>query len=555
MASAPLYTVSADGQGRAGHIGYVFPAGGQRGRTVEVTVGGKGLDGARGVWIAGEGVRWEVLEADSGTMATVAVAIAPDAEPGRRDLRLLTPAGASNIARFIVSDLPEILEAEANSKGSRVQLLSELPVVVNGQIELGGKDFYGFTALAGQTIVCRVQAQQLQPFLPDSVPGCCQAVLTLYDGSGRWLASVGDVRLHGDPVLVHTSKRRGKCVLEVRDALLRGREDFVYRLSIGELPYLTHIYPLGANCRSTGSVSLFGVNLPDDDIPIPPAPPCPGIQFVGPGQDGLACNRLPLARGSLAEVNELEPNDAIDRPEMLDAPVTVNGRIEDPADIDHYAFYAEAGERLVLEIAARRLESPLDSRMTLFSAEGEAMAENDDYRDDKSPQIVQQTDSRLIHTFQAAGKYVLRITDSQGNGGEEYAYRLSISPPRPDFELRVTPDNPSVYRGEATTLTVTALRKDGFDGPIDLSPEGLPDGLTSSGTTIPAGQTKVALPITAAADAALGIYTPTILGAATVDGQRATRRAMPMESLWRAFLFRHLLPTQELVLTVLERGR
>jgi hypothetical protein len=30
-----------------------------------------------------------------------------------------------------------------------------------------------------------------------------------------------------------------------RDALYRGREDFVYRIAIGELPFVTDIFPLG----------------------------------------------------------------------------------------------------------------------------------------------------------------------------------------------------------------------------------------------------------------------------------------------------------------------
>ena len=34
-------------------------------------------------------------------------------------------------------------------------------------------------------------------------------------------------------------------MIEINDAIYRGREDFVYRITIGELPFVTSIFPLG----------------------------------------------------------------------------------------------------------------------------------------------------------------------------------------------------------------------------------------------------------------------------------------------------------------------
>ena len=72
--------------------------------------------------------------------------------------------------------------------------------------------------------------------------------------------------------------------------------------------------------------------------------------------------------------------------------------------------------------------------------------------------LTHHADSRLIYTFPAAGDYVVRIKNLQPGGGPEYGYRLLIGPPRPDFFLLVTPDNPRMTRGDTTTLTVNALR-------------------------------------------------------------------------------------------------
>ena len=78
-------------------------------------------------------------------------------------------------------------------------------------------------------------------------------------------------------------------------------------------------------------------------------------------------------------------------------------------------------------------------------------------------------DSRLTFTAPAAGEYVVRIRDARGESGPLYAYRLTLAPPRPDFELFVSPSNPNVPRGGRVPVTVTAYRHDGFDGAIEVS--------------------------------------------------------------------------------------
>ena len=86
-------------------------------------------------------------------------------------------------------------------------------------------------------------------------------------------------------------------------------------------------------------------------------------------------------------------------------------------------------------------------------------------------------DSLIHFTAPADGDYVVRIRDVQNLGGENYAYRLSIRPPRPDFRLTVAPRNPNVPAGGSIPLTVTATRMDGFDEPIEVELSDLPAGL------------------------------------------------------------------------------
>jgi len=46
-------------------------------------------------------------------------------------------------------------------------------------------------------------------------------------------------------VIICKIPQNGDYFLEINDALFRGREDFVYRLTVGEIPFIKSIFPLG----------------------------------------------------------------------------------------------------------------------------------------------------------------------------------------------------------------------------------------------------------------------------------------------------------------------
>ena len=74
-------------------------------------------------------------------------------------------------------------------------------------------------------------------------------------------------------------------------------------------------------------------------------------------------------------------------------------------------------------------------------------------------------DSLLHFTAPADGDYIVRLRDVRRLSGEDYAYRLTVRQPAPDFMLSVSPRNPNVPLGGRIPITVTALRLDEFDGP------------------------------------------------------------------------------------------
>ena len=142
-------------------------------------------------------------------------------------------------------------------------------------------------------------------------------------------------------------------------------------------------------------------------------------------------------------------------------------------------------------------------------------------------------DSRLTFVAPEAGEYLVRVTDIRGLGGKEFHYRLTIRGADPDFTLAAKPVNPNVPRGGRTPITVEADRRQGYKGPIELKVKGLPEGVTASSGTIPAGQDSGVIVLSAAANASLP-GSPTslkIVGRGQIDGRQVVRTASAEEPL------------------------
>jgi len=192
-------------------------------------------------------------------LVSLHVEVAADTPPGPCEIRLLGPAGLTNPLAFHVGRLPELREFEPNNPGAKPPLpppaAATLPFTLNGQILPGDVDRFRFTARRSQPLVIRCHARDLIPYLADAVPGWFQMVVALRDAEGGEVAWADDFRFSPDPVLCFRIPRDGEYDLEIRDAIYRGREDFVYRVAIGEIP-------LRQGLALTGSVNQHGAVQP-----------------------------------------------------------------------------------------------------------------------------------------------------------------------------------------------------------------------------------------------------------------------------------------------------
>lgn len=555
LALLPLTSRAADAppaQVRPPFLTSIFPCGGQRGKTVTITVYGRDLQQVTGASVTGHGVTAKIIGTNKADRAQVEITLAADADVHEQDIRVVNAAGPSNRCRFVIGDISEANETEPNDSPGQAQKLTSLPAVVNGQLLPGDRDFFTFEAKTGQTIVLSVQSRTLLPYIGDAVPGWCDAVLTLYDSGGKVIESVDDFRSNPDPLILFKVPKDGTYTVCINDILFRGRADFTYRLTIGTVPYITHIFPLGGQRGTTANVQLFGVNLPATNLSVTiPADSLP-TREIGLTNISPRSNLLPFAADNAKEAFESEPNDSLAQANRVETPVNINGRIQHPGDADYFVFKARTNERLMMEVTARRLDSPVDSLITLFNAAGAELMENDDADDPTQALLRHHADSRMAYTFRQEGDYVLRIRDTQSLGGDDYIYRLYIGPERPDYLLRITPDNPRIGKGETILLTVDALRKDGFNGEVAVSVKDLPRGFTASEAILAPGQETVPLTITAPVDAQPGVITPAIFGTATIASNKVMRPAFAAEEVMQSFFFKYLVPTHDLLLAVLD---
>jgi hypothetical protein len=481
------------------------------------------------------------------------ITVDKDAKPGKRELRLLNDSAMSNPVWFQVGQFAESQETEPNDIRPDSLAIRELPIVVNGQILPGDVDRFSFAAKTGQRLVIEAGARDVIPYLADAVPGWFQAVLKLTDSEGNEVSYADSFHYRQDPVICFEVPQEGRYSVQIHDSLYRGREDFVYRLTLGELPFVTSIFPLGAKCDSQATLELKGWNLTTTSVDVQTLSrrryrPIHWCEV--PQGDGQSV-RFPLQIDRLPEVFDQEPNNAIAKAQETSLRTNINGRIDQPGDQD--VFFIKGRGRLVAEVHARRHGSPLDSVLTLTDAQGKEIAFNDDHEDKSQGLLTHHADSHLEAVIPSSGAY-LSISDAQQNGGADFVYRLSLRAPEPDYELRVTPGNIIARAGAVVPITAHALRQDGFDGDIELALKDAPEGFQLSGGVIPGNANLVQLTLTVPITPPKGpVALELVSKARLADRSWIERPAIPAENMMQAFIWQHLIPVDDW--TVFVSGR
>lgn len=143
------------------------------------------------------------------------------------------------------------------------------------------------------------------------------------------------------------------------------------------------------------------------------------------GKFGLS-NPRTFSVGDRREVLETEPNNAPEQAMVVELNTVVNGRSDSGADLDWYRFTAKAGQRTLISLRSRRIDSRMDGVLELYQA-GRRVAH----------QHIQGRHEPVIDFTPAAdGEYLLKVHDFVYGGSAEFFYRLSIfTGPHVDFVI------------------------------------------------------------------------------------------------------------------------
>lgn len=618
-----------------------------RGTTVELTVEGFNLAGAKRVLFSDPAVKGRIVRVkelpdlpdirlgSNGTASTVdlgplpprnqvTVEVEVDAEAavGPVSFRVETPLGTSPEGTLLVE--PYYGESPDKEPNDTIEgaFAVYLPSILTGAISKAGDvDHFQIRVKAGTTLAFENGGM--------AVGSTLQPVVGILDAEGKVLQEYGYDGGREAVQFAHTFAKDGTYYVRVSDYEKSGRATHAYRIKVGEFGLISGVFPLGLQRGKTADITLEGVHLGEGKSRVAgtASQEDPNAVFLRPETaDGAAFQRLKLALNEEPEVMAKGEAAA----QTVAVPVTVNGRLSAAGSSHRFRFAAKKGQELVLDVNARRLGSLLDSFIEVLDASGKRIEQavvrpvvetfttlrdhdsaqpgvrithwnnihvgdymlmgqevvrvaalprtpDEDIRfenfmgqrraffnssseaqaNDKAvykvlmhpagtmlpPNGLPLTrlyaqnddggagwgkDSFLRFTAPTDGEYIAVIRDVQGLGGDNYAYRLTVREPRPDFQLSVAPANPNVPKGGAIPLTVTAIRSDGFDGPITVTLENLPAGFTASTGTILPGQNAAVIVLRAAADAVLAVPAPML---AMGKAGKLARAANPGDAL------------------------
>ncbi|MDB5387525.1 MAG: hypothetical protein JWM11_3171 [Planctomycetaceae bacterium] len=486
-----------------------MPMGGQVGTQVEITISGENIDDADELTFSDPRITaTRKLDAAGKPVPNqYVVKIAADCPIGIHEARLLTRLGISSSRVFSVGPLPEVMPAKANTT---LATAFELKVnsICNAVMTQRAVDHYLFEAKKGQRIVVDCASKGIDSKL--------DVVLVVADSAGRDLLVE---RRSG--VLDFTVPEDGKYAIKVHELTYKGGPAYFYRLALSELT------PGAPIVRQPSTKTVNSFSWPPTGLPEQPA------------------------------TAEIEPNNVAAKAQKISLPCDIAGSFFPAADVDVFEFEAKKGEVWWVEVASERFGLPTDPAILVQHVSGSGSDEklvdvaefsdipspvkvsSNGYAYDGPPYDAGSSDILGKLVIQQDGMHRLQLSDLFGGTRNDprNIYRLVIRKAAPDFavvawalhmELRNGDRNalskPIALRGGSTmALEVVVVRRDGFDGDIDLVMEGLPEGMSAKGLKIPAGKSRGMVLVTASEKAPRSVGSAKFFGRAQIDGVTVVR--------------------------------
>jgi hypothetical protein len=528
----------------AGTIPYVesiFPFGGPRGKAVEVAVRGRNLDG----------------------ISKMTLDIAAKA-PRSQEIRLKAPRGYSNLIPFNVSDLNEIAETEPNNESGQAQAVT-IPLIVNGRVGVAGDvDRFKFKVDRDQKLAVDVAAGRFGSRL--------DALLILTDTNGAVLVQNDDAA-GADARIEFDAKKDTEYLVLLRDLTDRGGDNFGYRLGIRPpsagagpgfsarfLADVTRVHREGTariRCEVTrvggfeGPVRFVCEDLPTgvfaEALAIPNSPQS-GVLVIHATKEA-PMGSFPIrvtASGVIGGKTVALPAEPLngDRP-ARQGYLTVLEAVPFSLDVTTLGASVEQNQATTIEVFAERKEGfngeikivaegfnagrePLSKSFT--GGEGVIKAGESTGKISITPKM----DSELgVRTITLRGESTMDgqpvVTYTAPIPVSVTQFPLVLSSTLPRLSLALLPPGSTSAAGEAETK-IRVERRAGFAGEVELSLEGLPDGVRSELPKLPEGVGEVTLRLVATEQAKVGTnYSIRVVGKGVFNDKNYRARTGKVE--------------------------
>ena len=536
------------------YVGYIYPAGIKAGETNRLVIGGQNLSRVKGLWFSGGGLRVIKIE-------NVPNFQNPSGPQKKHLAKWLDGIAAGNMEEPPLPENPHLEEWRSNTWWRALGTLDA------GQLAIVESDLYTPKNALQATPSLRQKLLVTVAADADAKPG--RGELCLYGPAGISAPrpfAVSSAPHVADPLFSPPHRPApepppvevpalGEVILDGQ--ILPGSTD-VFKLRLGKgraysfkatarelQPYIGDAVPGFFNASltlkdETGRVVAFA----DDEMRFMPDPE---MRFA-PNADGVYRLEIHdvLYRGREDFVYSVAVSEgaAADAPRRADA----DGFVPQGASA-RKEFTVESPGRMVLEVHARRLGSPLDAVLTLRrGADGPVLARWDDVTNTVFVGTIPQTecDPRGEFDFKEPGKYVAEISDRTGHGGPDYFWRLDVHPPAPGFEVWSARSTLPLSGGNPLKATFHVLRRGGFDGDVRIEfPECVQcaDGVATSGVEVVTAHLygkgkKFAEP------RPVRLFASAEIGGATVRVP-----VVPCDEYEQAFAWKHLVPAETFLMT------
>jgi hypothetical protein len=505
---------------KAPEPGYITPAGGKAGTTIDVLLGGYDWTPDVQLFVLDQRVKLQLIGEQGqvlvppppywfGPKAYIAPAPLPRERPAKLTLPADLPAGpirwavasasgaGTKTGIFWIGTESEVNEEKAVKLP---QKLPALPVTVNGRLsKVEEVDRYRFLVAKDGPVTCEVFARRLGVNINVSV--------SIRDPRGYLVADAVDTD-GNDLALTFWAKANTEYTLNVYDFDFRGDASFVYRLALSHGPRVCGVVPAMGKRGETRDMEFVGYGLATGKQKLESV--TRKLTFPADSKKNTFKYRLETTFGN-APLIEIPLSDNAEslaaKDQTLSIPAAVTGVFDGTVTEARFKLTGKKGDVWNLTAEARRFGSPLDISLAIFATDGKELAHNDD--------LPGTTDAGLAFTLPTDGLFTVAVSDLSGKSVNRAAiYRLSIAKPTPDFAL-TTFARLNVPLGGTADLVVKAERKGGFKEPIVIKLIGLPEGVTvPPNLVIPADKSELTIKFAGAATAPAVATLVTISGTA-----------------------------------------